>query len=169
MFFLKMLKQIVVIFQTDISPDQIAWGFALGCFLGLIPNMFIKIILFIVIMLFRVNVTAALISCSLYAILSFVLDPLFDIIGFYVLNIGALNSFYTWLYNLPAVPFTHFNNSVVMGSFLFGLIMFVPNGIFAKKFLVYYRTHLRDKVSKWKIVKVLSAAINTTKVVNLVK
>ena len=169
MFFLKTLKQIVVMFQTDISPDQIAWGAALGCILGLVPNMMMKIVLFIVIMLFRVNITAALLSCALYAILSFALDPLFDVIGFYVLNIGILNSFYTWLYNLPVVPFTHFNNSVVMGSLIFGLIMFVPNGILAKKVLVYYRTHLRDKVFKWKVVKILSVAINTTKVVNLVK
>ena len=154
MFLMKIIKQIVVIFQTDISPDQIAWGFALGCILGLVPNILIKIILFLVIMTFRVNVGSALISCSLYAILSFALDPMFDIIGFYVLNIAACNSFYTWLYNLPIVPFTHFNNSVVMGSLLFGIIMIVPNGIFAKK---------------WKIVKILSTAINTTKIVNLVK
>ncbi len=169
MFLMKILKEIIVMFQTDVSPDQIAWGAALGCILGLVPNMMMKIVLFVVIMLFRVNITAALISCSLYAILSFALDPLFDVIGFYVLNIDILNSFYTWLYNLPVVPFTHFNNSVVMGSLLFGLIMFIPNGILAKKILVYYRTHLRDKVSKWKVVKILSAAINTTKVVNLVK
>ncbi len=169
MFFLKMLKQIVEIFQKDISPDQIAWGAALGCILGLVPNMLLKIILFVAIMIFKVNVSAALISCSLYAILSFVLDPLFDVIGFYVLNISVLNSFYTWLYNLPIVPFTNFNNSVVMGSFLFGLIMFVPNGIFAKKFLVYYRTNLRDKVSKWKVIKILSTAINALKISSFVK
>lgn len=169
MFFLKTLKQIIVMFQTDISPNQIAWGAALGCILGLVPNMMMKIVLFIVIMLFRVNITAALLSCTLYAILSFALDPLFDVIGFYVLNISMFDSFYTWLYNLPIVPFTHFNNSVVMGSIIVGLILFVPNGILAKKVLVYYRTHLRDKVSKWKIVKILSATINTTKVVNLVK
>lgn len=169
MFFLKILKNIIVMFQTDISPNQIAWGFALGAILGLVPNMFMKLVLFVVIMMFRVNLTAALISCSLYAIVSFPLDPLFDVLGYFVLNIGFLNSFYTWLYNVPVIPFTNFNNTIVMGSIIVGLILFIPNGIFVKKFLVYYRTHLREKVSKWKIVKLLKSSIYATKIINLVK
>lgn len=164
MFLLKTLKSIIVMFQTDISPNQIAWGFALGAILGLIPNMFMKLVLFIVIMLFRVNISAALIGCSLYAIVSYPLDFLFDSVGYTVLN-----TFYTWLYNLPIVPFTHFNNTVVMGSLVVGIILLVPNGVFAKKFLVYYRTNLKDKISKWKIVKILLSSILVTKIVNLVK
>jgi uncharacterized protein (TIGR03546 family) len=169
MFFLKLLKQIIVIFQTDISPNQVAWGFALGAILGLVPNMFMKLILFIVIMMFRVNVSAAFLAWAVYEILSFALDPLLDIIGFYVLNISSLNAFYTWLYNLPVVPFTKFNNTVVMGSLVVGIILIIPNMIIAKKLLVYYRTHLRDKVSKWKIVKILSATILGTNVIKIVK
>ena len=169
MFFLKLLKQIVVIFQTDISPNQVAWGFALGAILGLVPNMFMKLVLFIVIMMFRVNVSAAFLAWAVYEILSFALDPLFDVIGFYILNIGSLNGFYTWLYNLPVVPFTKFNNTVVMGSLIVGIILIIPNMLIAKKLLVYYRTHLRDKVSKWKIVKILSATILGANVIKIVK
>lgn len=169
MFLLKMLKQIVVIFQTDISPNQIAWGFALGAILGLVPNMFMKLVLFIIIMMFRVNVSAAFIGWAIYEILSFALDPLFDVIGFYILNIDSLNVFYTWLYNLPVVPFTKFNNTVVMGSLIVGIILIIPNMLISKKFLVYYRTHLREKVSKWKIVKILTATILATNVVKIAK
>lgn len=169
MFFLKLLKQIVVIFQTDISPNQVAWGFALGAILGLVPNMFMKLVLFIVIMIFRVNVSSAFLAWAVYEILSFALDPLFDIVGFYILNIDSLNAFYTWLYNLPVVPFTKFNNTVVIGSLVVGIILIIPNMIIAKKLLVYYRTHLRDKVSKWKIVKILSATILGANVIKIVK
>ena len=169
MFFLKLLKQIVVIFQTDISPNQVAWGFALGAILGLVPNMFMKLVLFIVIMMFRVNVSSAFLAWAVYEILSFALDPLFDVVGFYILNINSLNGFYTWLYNLPVVPFTKFNNTVVMGSLIVGIILIIPNMIIAKKLLVYYRTHLRDKVSKWKIVKILSATILGANVIKIVK
>lgn len=169
MFFLKLLKQIIVIFQTDISPNQVAWGFALGAILGLVPNMFMKLVLFIVIMMFRVNVSAAFLAWAVYEILSFALDPLFDVIGYQVLTIGSLNAFYTWLYNLPVVPFTKFNNTVVMGSLIVGIILIIPNMIIAKKLLVYYRTHLRDKVSKWKIVKILTATILGANVIKIVK
>ena len=169
MFFLKLLKQIIVIFQTDISPNQVAWGFALGAILGLVPNMFMKLVLFIVIMMFRVNVSAAFLAWAVYEILSFALDPLFNVIGYQVLTIGSLNAFYTWLYNLPVVPFTKFNNTVVMGSLIVGIILIIPNMIIAKKLLVYYRTHLRDKVSKWKIVKILTATILGANVIKIVK
>lgn len=169
MFLLKMLKQVIVIFQTDISPNQVAWGFALGAILGLVPNMFMKLVLFIIIMMFRVNVSAAFIAWAIYEILSFALDPLFDIIGYQILNISFLNAFYTWLYNLPVVPFTKFNNTVVMGSLIVGVILIIPNMIIAKKLLVYYRTHLREKVSKWKIVKILTATILATNVAKIVK
>jgi uncharacterized protein (TIGR03546 family) len=169
MFFLKLLKQIIVIFQTDISPNQVAWGFALGAILGLVPNMFMKLVLFIVIMMFRVNVSAAFLAWAVYEILSFALDPLFDVIGYQILSIGSLNAFYTWLYNLPVVPFTKFNNTVVMGSLITGIILIIPNMIIAKKLLVYYRTHLRDKVSKWKIVKILTATILGANVIKIVK
>ena len=169
MFLLKTLKQIIVIFQTDISPNQVAWGFALGAILGLVPNMFMKLILFIIIMMFRVNISAAFIAWAIYEILSFALDPLFDIVGFYILNIGSLNTFYTWLYNLPVVPFTKFNNTGVRGSLIIGIILIIPNMIIAKKLLVYYRTHLREKVSKWKIVKILTATILATNVAKIVK
>lgn len=169
MFFLKLLKQIVVIFQTDISPNQVAWGFALGAILGLVPNMFMKLVLFIVIMMFRVNVSAAFLAWAVYEILSFALDPLFDVVGYQILNIASLNGFYTWLYNLPVVPFTKFNNTVVMGSLVVGIMLIIPNMLIAKKLLVYYRTHLRDKVSKWKIVKILSATILGANVIKIVK
>ena len=169
MFFLKLLKQVIVIFQTDISPNQVAWGFALGAILGLVPNMFMKLVLFIVIMMFRVNISAAFFFFFVYEILSFALDPLFDSLGYYILNINSLNGFYTYLYNLPVVPFTKFNNTVVMGSLVTGIILIIPNMIIAKKLLVYYRTHLREKVSKWKIVKILSAAILGTNVIKIVK
>ena len=169
MFFLKLLKQIVVIFQTDISPNQVAWGFALGAILGLVPNMFMKLVIFIVIMMFRVNVSAAFLAWAVYEILSFALDPLFDSLGYYILNIDSLNSFYTYLYNLPVVPFTKFNNTVVMGSLIVGIILIIPNMIIAKKLLVYYRTHLREKVSQWKIVKILSATILGANVIKIVK
>lgn len=169
MFFLKLLKQIVVIFQTDISPNQVAWGFALGAILGLVPNMFMKLVLFIVIMMFRVNISAAFLAWAVYEILSFALDPLFDVVGYQLLTIGSLNAFYTYLYNLPVVPFTKFNNTVVMGSLVVGIILIIPNMIIAKKLLVYYRTHLREKVSKWKIVKILTATILGANVIKIVK
>jgi len=169
LFFLKLFKKIIVMFQSDISADQIAWGFALGAVLGLVPNVFVKTVMFVVIMMFRVNLTSALLAASFFAVIGFAIDPVLDKIGYICLvDISFLKSFYTWLYNLPLVPFTKFNNTVVMGSLAAGIILLAPNAVLAKKMLVYYRANYRDKVSQWKIMKLLGAVINTAKIINKV-
>jgi len=170
MFALKILKKIINLLQSDISPDQIAWGFALGAILGLVPGIFMKSLLFIIIMIFRVNLSSAFLAVALFAIIGLAIDPLLDKIGYVVLvNFDFLNSFYTWLYNLPIVPFTKFNNTVVMGSLITGIILIIPNGIIAKKMLVYYRQNYKDKVANLKIIKFIDAIMGITTVINKTK
>ncbi|MDD3065399.1 MAG: TIGR03546 family protein [Endomicrobiaceae bacterium] len=170
MFVLKIFKKIINLLQSDISPDQIAWGFALGAILGLVPGIFMKTLLFIVIMIFRVNLGSAFLAAALFAIIGLAIDPLLDKIGYVVLvNFDFLNSFYTWLYNLPVVPFTKFNNTVVMGSLITGIVLMVPNGIIAKKMLVYYRKNYKEKVANLKIIKFIDAILGITTVINKTK
>lgn len=170
MFALKILKKIINLLQSDISPDQIAWGFALGAILGLVPGIFMKSLLFIIIMIFRVNLSSAFLAAALFAIIGLTIDPLLDKIGYVVLvNFDFLNSFYTWLYNLPIVPFTKFNNTVVMGSLITGIVLIIPNGIIAKKMLVYYRQNYKDKVANLKIIKFIDAIMGVTTVINKTK
>lgn len=170
MFTLKLFKKIIALFQSDISPDQIAWGFALGAILGLVPGVFMKMILFIVIMIFRVNLSSAFLAAALFAIIGLAIDPLLDKIGYvFLVNFGFLNSIYTWLYNLPVVPFTKFNNTIVMGSLITGIVLIIPNGILAKKLLVYYRHNYKDKVANLKIIKFIDAVMGITTVINKTK
>jgi len=170
MFTLKILKKIITLFQSDISPDQIAWGFSLGAILGLVPGVFMKMILFIVIMIFRVNLSSAFLAAALFGIIGLALDPVLDKIGYVVLvNFDFLNSIYTWLYNLPVVPFTKFNNTIVMGSLITGIALIIPNGILAKKLLVYYRQNYKDKVANLKIIKFIDAVMGITTVINKTK
>jgi hypothetical protein len=56
-----------------------------------------------------------------------------------------------------------------MGSLVLGIILIIPNGILAKKLLVYYRQNLRDKVSQWKIVKILNTVLATTTIASKIK
>jgi uncharacterized protein (TIGR03546 family) len=121
-------------------------------------------------MIFRVNLSSAFLGIALFAIIGFAIDPLLDKIGYVVLvNFDFLNSFYTWLYNLPIVPFTKFNNTVVMGSLITGIILIIPNGIIAKKMLVYYRQNYKDKVANLKIIKFIDAIMGVTTVINKTK
>ncbi|MDR3048550.1 MAG: TIGR03546 family protein [Elusimicrobiota bacterium] len=156
-FVIKILRKIVQILQTDISPDQLAYGFAMGLFLGLVPGILFKSFFFVLVMILRVNVGTAFMGSALFAILGFAIAPLSDSLGYFVLNLDFLASFWTSLYNTPIVPFSKFNNTIVMGNIVLSIILFIPVSIGVKKFIPYYRRRWRDKVAQLKIVKILTA------------
>jgi uncharacterized protein (TIGR03546 family) len=153
---IKLLRNIVKILQEDISPNQVAFGFAFGLFLGLTPGILMKTFFFVLIMFLRVNVGSAFLAGALFAIIGFILDPIADKLGYFVLNLSFLRSLWSSLFNMPIIPFTKFNNTIVMGNIVLSLILFIPAVIGIKKFLPYYRKHWKDKVANFKIVKILT-------------
>jgi uncharacterized protein (TIGR03546 family) len=153
----KFIREVLKILQADISPNQIAFGFALGLFLGLVPGLVLKCMFFLLIMILRVNVGAVFLGAAIFAVFNFFVDPISDRIGFYILNIDVALPFYTFLYDMPIIPFTKFNNTVVMGNFVLSLVLFVPVVFLSKKFILHYRKHCREKVAKWRIVKIFTA------------
>ncbi len=157
MFIVNIIRKILKILQTDISPVQIAFGAVMGVFFGLVPGLLMKCIIFILIMVLRVNIGAAFISSAVFAILAFGLDPLAGKIGYFILNLNLLVPLWTSFYNMPIVPFTKFNNTIVMGNIIMSFILIAPVYFASKKFIVYYRENWRDKVAKWKVVKLLTA------------
>ncbi|AKL97519.1 TIGR03546 family protein [Endomicrobium proavitum] len=158
MFIVKILKDIFKVLQTDVSPNQVAFGAALGIFLGFVPGVLWKCIFFFLIMILRVNIGAAFVSWTVFGLVGLLLDPIADKIGYFILNLGFLFNLFTSLYNADIVPFTKFNNTVVMGNLALGVILFYPAYFFSKKFILYYRSHWREKIAKWRIVKLLTAS-----------
>lgn len=160
MFFLKILSKFVKVLRSNASPNQIAWGFALGAILGLTPFWSLhNLFLIILIILLKINISAALLGLVLFGFIALLLDPLFHFLGFYVLvQIPFMESIWTTLYNLPIAPFSRFNNTVVMGSLLCSLILLVPNYFLFKIFVIRYRESWAEKIQKWKIVQVLKGS-----------
>lgn len=157
MFFINALKKILVVLQSDSSPNQIIFGAVLGIFFGIVPGLVMKTLIFIIIMLLNVNIGTALLSGSIFAFIGLFTDPLADKIGYYILNINFLKDFWTYLYNIPLIPFTKFNNTIVMGNIILSILFIIPVYFIAKKLIAYYRKNLKERVAKWKIVKMLTA------------
>jgi hypothetical protein len=59
---------------------------------------------------------------------------------------------------MPVAPLTRFNNTVVMGSFLSGLLLFVPAFYGMKKLVVAYRSGLEERIKKWKVVQAITGS-----------
>ena len=164
MFFFNIFKSIIGILQSEISPNEVAFGASLGALIGLSPYMTLQnLVIFLLIFLLKVNVGSAFLSAGIFAIVGHFLDPWADKIG-YALLVQATNLSPLWtkLYNMPLIPFTKFYNTVVFGSLIIAVVLFVPIFFVSKGLLVYYRTKLRAKVQNWKIMKVfkLSSLFN---------
>ncbi len=156
----KLIKSIFNLLHSNISPLEIALGFALGSIIGLTPfftlhNLFI----FLLLIILNVNFSAGMLGIMVFGLIGYLTDPLAHKIGYLLLvEIKSLEPFWTNLYNMPIVPFTRFYNTVVLGSLVISLVLFVPVVIFTKNFVVFYRNNLSSKVQKWKIVKIIKAS-----------
>lgn len=155
MFWLKIVKSIITTLHSSVSPNQIAGGCVLGMLLGLLPaKTLLTVFLIVLVLILNVNIGSAMLVATLTALVAFFLDPLFHATGrFLLVKASSLTPVWTKLYNMPLVPFTRFNNTVVQGSFVLGLALSLPVFLFMRWFVVYYRAHYAHKVEQWKIMK----------------
>lgn len=149
-----LIKSLLLALQGEDDPSHLAAGFALGAALGLVPKgNLIALLFFLLFFLFRVNKALALLCALLFTALGHLLDPLAHAIGRGLLTAEPLRPAWTWLYNQPVLPWTKFNNSVVLGSLALGLLLFAPLYLGFKGFVFYYRDHWRERVNALPLVK----------------
>lgn len=160
MFLLKLFGKLIKALKSGESPRQMAWGFALGAFLGFMPlNTLFTIIFFLILFLFKINFASAMLSFAVYHLFAYLLDPFFHQLGFFVLiHLSIFKPLWTAFYNLPIAPLTRFNNTVVMGSLIWSMCLFVPNYVFFRWFVVKYRESWNEKISKWRVVQILKGS-----------
>lgn len=134
-----MLKAIVKFFQglnSNKKPDEIATACCMGLMLGFIPkDNALWFIIFIFFLFVRLNKGAYILMTALVSLFAWLLDPLFNQIGYKILTIPQMEAFYSKLMDFPFVGLTRINNSIVMGALVFSLALFIPF-FFLMKFLV---------------------------------
>jgi len=157
MFWLTLLKDAIKILRAGQAPWQVAGGFALGMILGLSPMLTLQgVVVWLIVLVLNVNLSAVLLGITLCTLIAYLFDPLFHWLGFQILvNFAFLREVWTMLYNAPLAPLTRFNNTVVMGSFVFGLVCFIPVFYGMKRLIIAYRDHIGAKVEQWKVYQIL--------------
>ena len=139
----KMLSWISKFFKAlnaNQNPAQIAHAFALGVMLGLMPkNNALWYLILVFFMFVRINKPAYLLTALVVSYFAWMLDPLFGTIGYAVLTFKPLEGAFALLIDIPFVGFTKFNNTIVMGSFLFSLLLYVPFFVLGIWFVKFWR------------------------------
>ena len=121
--------------------DVLALGVTLGMFVGLLPFSINSVILGFFLMALKTDKISGVLAALLFALLGGIIDPLAHVLGYFVLaQIPMLTPLWTAVYNVPLMAFTGFNNTIVMGNTLIGLILMVPVFKGSKRLVLWYRT-----------------------------
>ena len=153
----KVIIKLIRILNSNQKVGEVAGGIACGIMLALIPSMnLLWFTLLLVTYLIKVNFAAELLFLAIFKPIVPLADPALHNLGTLVLAFGPLQSFYTLIYNLAVVPFTRFNNTIVMGGLIAGILLWVPLFFLFKFLVTLYREKIRDKIKDSKFVKWLT-------------
>lgn len=155
---LQQLFNFFKLLNSETGHNQIAAGIALGFVLGLSPTLSLQsALVFLILFVFRIQIGAALIAAFFFKFIGHAIDPLADPLGRMILENPDLRPLFVELYNLPLIPFTQFNNSIVMGSgvLAFGLSPFLF--VISRFIILKYRITIVNRFKENKLWKVFAA------------
>ena len=140
------LIKLITLLNSQHSPRQIAAGVSFAGVVGLSPVLCAHSLVFIVIaLMFRVNLSAFVLFTLLFSGIAYLIDPWMQQLGYLVLNAPVLYNTWSGLYNSSLGQISQFNNTLVMGSFLMGVILFLP----LYHLSVYLINRYRNVVMAW--------------------
>lgn len=155
---LKQLFNFIKLLHSETGTNQLAAGLALGVVIGFSPILSLQGLAFVLILLiFRIQIGAAFLSGFFFKFVAFLLDPVSDMIGRAILETPSLRSTFVALYNMPLVPLTRFNNSIIMGSGAMSLVLVIPLFFVFKSSVIKYRHTVVARVADTKYWKAFKA------------
>ena len=146
---LTLLVKVIKALNSDYSPAQIALAVCLGMIVGFTPlgSSHNAIILLFVLML-RVNLGVFVVSLGLFSGLAYLVDPLSESFGFWLLHLTALEGLWTSLYQVSVWRLLGYNNSLVIGSFVVAMLLTPLVFLGTKVLVVQYREQVMTWVQK---------------------
>lgn len=151
------VKLVTRLITEAASAQQIAWGFALGMLLGLVPKgNLTAVFLSMALLSLNVNFSAGVLGALAFSAVSPVLDPLTHRLGYWLLASRSLEPIWVWLSQVPLFPWTRLTNTVVLGNLVLGLWLFLPVwwGVYCA--ICHGQPILAERLSQLRAVQVLS-------------
>ena len=129
------------------TPHQLGLGLAFGIAVGLIPkDSLLPYAIGVIAILSTANLLCFGIGVIVAHVVSPALDHLTHVIGSWFLTFSPLEPIWAPLSEFPLVAWTRFNNSVVMGTLILGILLAVPIYTMTR---VVSRSASRWFVSRW--------------------
>ena len=164
------IAKLIIALNSNTRPSELASGISFGLLLALLPGgNLLWIGIFVIAFFLKHNIAAMLLSLGLLRLFISFFDPFLDYIGGFILSIPQFYNFFTDLNNIPIIPYSNFNNSIVMGGFALGIILWLPFFfliIFAVKI---YRKKIAPKIAESKLVKAIKKVPIISKVTSSIQ
>ncbi len=153
------LAKLLKVLNSETDPGQISLACCLGLVIGLTPlwSPHNLLVLLLVLML-RVNLSAFLLSFTLFSGVAYLIDPLFDWIGLSLLTASSLEGLWTSLYNTTTGRLEGFNNSITMGSLVVCLTLFPFLNLLFIRLITAYRERVLEWIRQTRLMKMLQAS-----------
>ncbi len=133
---LKQIFNFLKLLNSDTGTNQLAIGLSLGLILGFAPVLSIQtLIVFAIIFIFRVQIGAAFLAAFFFKFVAFIFDQPAHYLGKAILETDSLRPLFVTMYNMPLVPMTRFNNTIVMGSMVVSIVL-LPFAFFGFRILI---------------------------------
>ncbi|MFZ5863733.1 MAG: TIGR03546 family protein [Nitrospirota bacterium] len=155
---LRAILKLLTVLNSEAEPGQISLAVAFSLIVGLTPLWSLhNLLVLLIVLLLRVNLSAFLLGTAVFSGLAYLVDPLFHSVGLAVLTAPSLEGLWTALYNSTLWRIERFNNSIVMGSLLVSLALFLPTVLMFNWAIRKYRERVVAKVKQWRLVQTLTA------------
>jgi uncharacterized protein (TIGR03546 family) len=156
---IKMFAKLVKVLNSEAEPGQISLAFSFSLISGFLPFFSpLNLVVLLIVFLLRVNLSAYFLGTAFFSGVAYLLDPLFHVIGLGLLTAGPLEGLWTTMYNSTLWRIQKFNNTIVMGSFVLALLLFVPLLLLMNALILRYRDTVLSWVRKTKVMQMIKAS-----------
>lgn len=156
----KLTFKFLRLLNSETPPLQLSAGLCFGLIVGFSPFFtWHNLLIFLLVCLLRVNLSMFLLGTAFFSIIAFVLDPLFDVLGYFLLvDVKALRPLWIYFSSTPILPYFRFNNTVVIGSLALGLLLYLPFFLVSVWAIKKYRQHWREQIRNSELMQALRAS-----------
>jgi uncharacterized protein (TIGR03546 family) len=152
------IANLLKVLNSETEPGQISLALCLSMIAGFTPVLSPhNLLVLLAVLVLRVNLSAFVLGWVFFSAAAYLLDPLFHRLGQAVLTAPALTAFWTGLYNTAWFRLDRLNNTIVMGSLLFSLILFIPALVGFNLLIRRYRLHILAWVKKTRLMQAFEA------------
>ena len=154
-----MIARLLKVLNSETEPGQISLALCFAMIAGFTPLFSLhNLLILLLVLILRVNLSSFILGLIFFSGIAYLLDPIFHLIGLKILTAKSIETLWTSLYNITLFRLAKINNSVVMGSLLSSLILFIPTFILSRLAIIKYRSNLLQWIQKSRIIQVFKAS-----------